>query len=49
MFEIRAPPPGYVRNEDLFVITYIYVVFGEVTLPASLFEVFDFQELSSCS
>ncbi|CAL2051039.1 unnamed protein product [Caenorhabditis brenneri] len=28
----QNPPLGYVRNEDLFVITYIYVVFGAITL-----------------
>ncbi|PIC19885.1 hypothetical protein B9Z55_025265 [Caenorhabditis nigoni] len=28
----QLPPIGYVRNEDLFVITYIYVIFGAITL-----------------
>ncbi|KAF1748678.1 hypothetical protein GCK72_025145 [Caenorhabditis remanei] len=28
----QLPPAGYVRNEDLFVITYIYVIFGATTL-----------------
>ncbi|CAA21566.2 G-protein coupled receptors family 1 profile domain-containing protein [Caenorhabditis elegans] len=28
----QNPPLNYVRNEDLFVITYIYVVFGAITL-----------------
>uniref|UniRef100_A0A1I7T0F2 Uncharacterized protein n=1 Tax=Caenorhabditis tropicalis TaxID=1561998 RepID=A0A1I7T0F2_9PELO len=27
----QDPPIGYVRNEDLFVITYIYVIFAPIT------------------
>ncbi|CAI2356075.1 unnamed protein product [Caenorhabditis sp. 36 PRJEB53466] len=32
MVDVQPPPIGYVRDGDLFVITYVYVVFGAITL-----------------